>query len=275
MALIAMTVYDTDGEGGNSRTWMTEKTLQSLSETVDWSKHRLVVVDNASCQKSKDLLTRIQVTGLCGKMSIMTNKVNVGTARGINQAWLMRLPGQNAVKMDNDLVIHESGWLDRLEECIAREPRIGVVALKRTDLAQWPIQQGGQDYKEHVGYKSKLIALPHKYRSAEPWLVVERVGDTIGTCQLYSSALLDKIGFLYQMNALYAFDDGLAAIRAHVAGFWSVFYPHIGITHIDPGNSEFTTWKQKYAGEMMDKFHQVKDEYLTGKRPVWQGPEDA
>ena len=38
--LIAMAVYDTVE---NKRTVMTERTLQSLAERVDWNKHRLVI----------------------------------------------------------------------------------------------------------------------------------------------------------------------------------------------------------------------------------------
>jgi len=267
MALVACAVYDTTENG---RTWMTEKTLESLAQTVDWNRHRLILVNNASCEASVKVMQQCSIPNT----TILHNDSNVGTARAVNRAWQMRLPGEHCVKCDNDFVVAESGWLDKLEECIACEPRIGIAALKRTDLAEWPIQQGGQEYKEHVEYKSKLVALPHKYRSDEPWLVVERVSHCIGTCQLYSSALLDKIGYLFQMGGLYSFDDGLAAIRAHVAGFWSVFYPHIGITHIDPGNSEFTDWKCRYAGEMMDKFHQVKAEYLNGTRSIYHGPFD-
>jgi hypothetical protein len=98
----------------------------------------------------------------------------------------------------------------------------------------------------------------------------------MGTCQAYSSALLEKIGFLYQMQDignLYGFDDGLAAVRASVAGFKCVFIPWIEIEHIDPGNSEHTTWKQQNAKKWMNVFNGVKAEYISGERDVYyDGP---
>ena len=53
MALIAMCVYDTEE---NQRSEYTNKTLQSLAQRVDFRKHRLIVVDNSSCQKAKDII---------------------------------------------------------------------------------------------------------------------------------------------------------------------------------------------------------------------------
>lgn len=281
-----MAVYDTVENG---RSWMTEKTLESLANTVDWSKHRLIVVDNDSCETTKNLLVSIRscrrpfdpslshpvwMAKFGRSFSTIDNVSNIGTARAINRAWSLREPGEHCLKCDNDWVVDQSGWLDKLEACIAAEPRIGVIGLKRGDLAEWPHRQAGQSFDEYLEYKSHLIALPHVYRSGEPWLVVERVKHCIGTCQLYSSALLDKIGYLYQMGGLYGLDDSLAAVRCHVAGFWNCFYFGAHITHIDPGNSDFTTWKQEYAGKYIERFRKTRDEYLAGTRPIWQGVDD-
>ena len=48
-----MCVYDTEE---NQRSEYTNKTLQSLAQRVDFRKHRLIVVDNNSCQKAKDII---------------------------------------------------------------------------------------------------------------------------------------------------------------------------------------------------------------------------
>ena len=79
MALIAMAVYDTEE---NNRTWMTDDTMLSLVQTVDLTKHRLFVIDNASCQATKDLLLSLQSIF---PFTIITNEVNVGTAKAINR----------------------------------------------------------------------------------------------------------------------------------------------------------------------------------------------
>ena len=53
MALIALCCNDTEE---NQRTKYTKQTIDSLLETVDLNLHSLVLVDNNSCQKTKDLL---------------------------------------------------------------------------------------------------------------------------------------------------------------------------------------------------------------------------
>lgn len=251
-----MAVYDTEE---NNRTWMTQETLLSLSDTVNLDKHDLYVIDNASCKETKNLLEELK--GPLG-FKLITNEQNVGTAKAINMAWKHRVLGQHVIKMDNDVVIHQSGWLELMEEAISREPLIGIVGLKRKDLAENPNVPEG-DWR-----KSYLAMLPHE--PGEKWIVIEQVHHVMGTCQMYNSTLIDKIGGLYQMNGLYGFDDALAATRCQIAGFINVFLPQIEIDHIDnAANETYTKWKQDYAGEMMAEFHKAKEEYLSGKKDIY------
>lgn len=259
MALIGMAVFDTLE---NNRSWMTRKTLESLAKTVDWSKHRLICSDNGSCPETFTIYKDMQphIPG----MAIITNGTNLGTARAINRAWLKRKLNENCVKIDNDVVIHEAGWLDKLEKCIQRDPAIGIIGLKRKDLREATYETGWA--------QSSLIMLPHN--AGQEWLIVEKVAHVMGTCQLYSAALLDKIGFLYQMGGLYGFDDSISAIRSLKAGFYSCFWPHVEIDHIDPGANAFTDWKRKYAGEHMSKWLAIRNEYINGRRNIYHGPND-
>jgi thiaminase len=86
---------------------------------------------------------------------------------------------------------------------------------------------------------------------------------------MFNSALLDKIGYLYQPR-LYGFDDALAAVRCEVAGYASVFLPHIEIDHIDTGETAYQGWKEKHAGEDMAEYNRLKDAYRKGTRPIFE-----
>ncbi len=108
-----------------------------------------------------------------------TNNENIGTARAINKAWARRAPGQHCIKMDDDVVIHSSGWLDQLEEAIRRDSSIGQIRLKRKDVWEHPKH-------ESPDLRSELIMLPHA--GGEPWMVVGKVKHVIGTCVLHLSA---------------------------------------------------------------------------------------
>lgn len=258
-----MAVYDTEENG---RTEYTVKTIQSLLETVDLSKHRLIISDNGSCESTRRLYEGLgknwkEIYG-DGVITIIYNGENLGTAEAINRAWAFRRPGEHAIKMDNDVVIHQAGWVDRLEEAIARDSHIGICGLKRKDCWENP------DH-ENEFYRSKIYHLPHQ--PGESWIIAEEVNHVMGTCQMYSSALLDKIGYLFQPG-IYGFDDVFAAIRCRLAGFKSVFIPYIQIDHIDRGDSPYQQWKEEHAAEYWGEYAKIKMEYETGKRSIYYNP---
>lgn len=259
--LIAMAIWDTVE---NNRTEMTRRTLESLSSTVDWSKHRLIVSDNGSCQNTRDMLIRMR-HGI--PFLVIQNGENIGTARAINRCWSYRKPKEHVVKMDNDVVINHNGWADELEEVFSREPSIGICGLKRKDLDERP------DHP-HSHYKSVLGMLPHQ--PGQSWIVVEECNHIMGTCQAYNSDLIEKMGYLFQGDWKYGFDDSIASLRAHILGFRTVFLPHVNIDHIDPGGTPYQKWKEDLAGAMMGRFGEIVVEYKTGKRlPFYDGGEDS
>ncbi len=228
MMLMGIAVYDTPQ---NNRTWMTEATLKSFAETVDWEQHRLVLSDNGSCDATLRLYENAK-TWL--PFEVIYNGENLGTARAINKVWRQREPGEHALKADNDVTFAQAGWADWMEDVFARDPKIGICGLKRKDILECP-------WSDRPEYKSTIRMLPHEM--GQRWLVVEWVKHVIGTCQGYSSALLDKIGYLTQPS-LYGFDDSLSAVRARVAGFQSVFLHGFELDHLDPGGDDYAQWKQ-------------------------------
>jgi len=254
--LLAMAVFDTVE---NDRTDLTRRTLESLARTVDWGQHRLFISDNGSCEATHEVYAEM---GSKLPFEIIYNGKNLGTANAINKAWRHREPGECCIKLDNDVTIAQPGWADWIEDVFQRDPSIGICGLKRSDLAECP-------WSTDPWYKSEIRMLPHE--RGQRWIVVEEVAHVMGTVQGFSSALLDKIGYLYQGSLLYAFDDSLAAVRAQVAGFKSVFLCGFEISHIDPGGTEFAEWKRQYAGQAMGWFNKTKQEYLSGERSVYHG----
>lgn len=255
MALIAIATYDTPDNG---RTPMTEQTLASLRQTVDFGRHRLVISDNGSHKPTHDLFNEhadiIE--------DVIYNGRNLGTANAINLAWRRRRAGETAIKMDNDVVIHQPGWVDWVEDAFQRDPTIGICGLKRKDLAESP-------WSEAPWYRSRIRMLPHE--PGQRWIVVEEVAHVMGTCQGYSPLLLQKMGYLAQPT-VYGFDDSLAAVRAHVLNFKCVFLHGFEIDHIDPGGTDYTQWKHACAGADMQEFNRLKEGYMSGRlTPYYDG----
>ncbi len=121
--LIAMAVHDTDE---NQRTELTERVLNSLYNQDIFTDHDFWVVDNNSCQATKDILASWAEDGY---INLITNEQNIGTAEAVNLAWKHRTIGQHCVKMDNDVTINYLDWVKEMAEAIQREARIGIVVF--------------------------------------------------------------------------------------------------------------------------------------------------
>ena len=249
MTLIAMAVYDTEE---NKRTEYTQRTIDSVLSTTS-RKHPFVVIDNNSCEATKKLLHR---HASIGHIQVITLKENVGTAKAVNMGWKLRTG--HAIKMDNDVVIHQKGWIEMMEEAIEQDPSIGIIGLKRKDCWEKPNHPSG-----HYRSEMKLLG-----GDGKRWIPIEKVNHVMGTCHLFNAALLDKIGYLYQPR-LYGFDDALAAVRCQVAGFYSCFLHGIEIDHIDTGETAYQGWKEKHSLEDMETYNMLKNAYLSGNRSIY------
>ncbi len=256
----------------NGRAPLLKRTLDSLLETVDFTKHRMFIIVNQATEESTEHLLAFQkaLPFPDSLESIIWLPENIGTARAINKAWALRLPGEHAIKMDDDVVIRRPGWVEEMEESIERANRIGIIGLKRKDLMESPNRPSGDPYR------SMLAEVPHT--AGQKNLYIEVVEHVMGTCQMYNAALLDKIGYLYQPG-LYGYDDSLAATRCKVAGFMSCFLCGVEIDHIDPGSDEknpgmaaYTKEKSEYVGTGTmpnEEYHRIRDAIENGRMGVY------
>ena len=257
--LISMVTYDTIENG---RSEFTYRSYSRLMETIDHKRHRVVISDNNSTDKTTvDNLRLWEEHGAV----VIRNDSNLGPARATNQSWKLRKPGEHCCKIDNDVYIYGEGWADDVEDAFIRDPRIGIIGLKRKDLEQRP----GHPNKY---FGSTLIMLPHK--PGETWLIFEETPDIIGTCTSFNSSLLDRIGYLYNGKLKYGYEDPLVCHRAHKVGFKTGFLPHVVIDHMDPGGTEYVQWKQTYALLNHHLYVQWLTELHGGVRSVYCGPED-
>lgn len=253
MALIAMAVHDTEE---NQRAKYTKQTLESLIETVDLNKHKLYLINNNSCKETQDLLNKYCWINTLLNIYVIDNTENLGTAKAINQAWYLSDKGETLVKMDNDVVINNYGWVEDMETAM-RLGGYGIVGLKRKDLMQHP------NAKDN--WKTQLKMLPHQ--KGEPWIVVEESEDIMGIVQMFNPSLINKMGGLMQAG-VYGFDDTLACIRAKLLGYKLAFLPHIDIDHIDVGGDAYTEWKRKYAADKTKEFYEIKQGLINGSIPI-------
>lgn len=262
--IIVMAVHDTDE---NERTQYTKRTLLSLLDTVDFNKHYLVISDNFSCNKTLafyfDFRIKFTEKYPLSHFKLILNEYNLGTAEAVNKGIAFRKKDQHVIKMDNDVIIHQVGWVDEMVFAISKGGVvIGILGLKRNDLEQFP------DHKTHY-FRSTLHMQPHS--KGEPWVIVEETADIMGTCVLLNRKLLDRIGYLKQPG-LYGWDDVDCSVRSLSAGFINCFLPHIRIDHIDTGGNNYIEWKQKTAGDAGEAFQKQVRGYKDGTIPLFYSP---
>lgn len=231
-ALIAMAIFSTTE---NKKDECLAKTLQSLANTVDFTKHRLMLSVNAFTDET------IVIIGKHANIidKIITNDENIGTARAINKLWAMRKKGEHCIKQDDDIVINNPGWVDEMEWAIYKDPMIGQIGLKRKDCWEFPTH-AEEDFRSEI---KQLDHIP-----GEPWVIVEKVKHVIGSCVMHNSELIDKVGYLYQPS-LYGYDDVIMSHRSIIAGFYNCFLSHVNIDHIDDGKTPYQDWKHKHSAE--------------------------
>ncbi len=167
MSLITLAVYDTES---NARSWMTATVMESLAKTVNWRKHQLLVVDNGSCQMTKDCLK--WWNSKLGIGTVLHLPENVGQGAALNKGLEQLDFREHMIRIDNDVRFLEPGWADELEECVRLDPTIGVLGIKKPSILNRP------DAPEGCWSRSSLVMLPRSNR------IVEKVDHVLGFCCL-------------------------------------------------------------------------------------------
>ena len=222
MSLICQCVFATKD---NKKLPIVKECLASLMATVNLKKHRWIIVNNSCTRETEQYLDNLPTDGL--NVTILHLKENIGTARGINKGLYSREPGEVCIKTDDDVAWSISGWVEQLEKYC--KGNIGILGLKRDDIWQRP------DH-ENFNYRTKMQGK------------LEICPDIMGTCTAYNPLMMDKVGGLIQCSEKYGYDDSIYSCRSIAAGFSNAFLPHIKITNLDKGGTEYTEWKKREAG---------------------------
>lgn len=240
-----MAVFSTEE---NQKDKCLERTLESLKQTVDFTKHRLILSVNGSTPRTWEIANLYMDI----IEEIILNESNLGTAAAINKVWRKRNQGEHAIKMDDDVVIYSEGWADTMEE-LCKDPWMGQVGLKRPDLIENPNH-------ENPFYRSEMIEVMG--------MTVEKCHHIMGTCVMHSSQLLDKIGYMWQPK-IYGFDDSFMSLRSELAGFKNVFIPWVKIDHIDEGATPWQKWKEDHSASCWHEYHKAHKEFSEGLRDIY------
>lgn len=94
--------------------------LRSLMQEIDFSEHEVIVVNNASCDETEQVLSY-----LCGAVRVINNEGDLGFVDACNQG-AAAAKGKHLVFL-NDGTVVLSGWLRHLLDTADNDPSVGAV----------------------------------------------------------------------------------------------------------------------------------------------------
>jgi GT2 family glycosyltransferase len=186
-------------------------TVESLYATADPELFELIVVDNGSTDGSADYLRELARRGAVDKVILRAR--NHGTSPGFNVGFAHADPRSRLlIKLDSDIVLLQSGWLERLDAFLGRDSRLGAAALSQINhgLLRWAPRQ--ELHGEQV--------------SSWNWFVCG------GACMTIPRRVLDDVGWLNEeFDTQYMPDDLDYAMRLSLLGYEAYYLQDLTSYH--------------------------------------------
>ena len=202
----------------------TKDCLASLCEHTDYP-FRVIVVDNASCDETPEVLRDHAGRGLA--LEVITNSENLGFTKAANQG-LRASRGRYIVLLNNDTKV-TPGWLTGMTMTAESDDRIGIVGPKILNPQTERIHCiGGLLF-----HKSGVEAPPGQgcARDDPRFAVSFDCQYVEGSCMLIKRHVLSTIGYLDEIFAPGYYEDTDYCFRAREAGFRLAYSPYAEIYH--------------------------------------------
>lgn len=222
---------------------LTAQTLAGLTETVNLNQIKLVIVNNGSTDGTAVMIdewTSLFNDTMPGQLDVIVHdlKENIGCPRALNLAMREhRLPGQDVIKLDNDVALMTPGWLWGVNGVAAAMDRAGKkVAMI---MAHY---RGATD-----GRASGMVPSPIPGGKD-----LVRMRHIIGHCVWHSGAFLDMVGFFDVLRGdhLYGFEDMLISLRASMIAWQMLVMPEWEVENLQRWTSLGRDEAAKHIEEM-------------------------
>jgi GT2 family glycosyltransferase len=201
---------------------LTFQCLRSLLREVDLSNTEIIVVNNASTDKTKEVLAYFE-----GYTRVLNNEENVGFVHGNNKgAKLAR--GKYLLFLNNDTVVLP-GWLERLVETADRDPRVGVVGPMFI-YPDWRIQEaGGIVWSNGEAFHYGWDKSPDDRR----FNFAREVDYITGASLLIRKDVFDRLGGFDTLYAPIYYEDVDLCFGARSLGYKVIYQPTSRILHFE------------------------------------------
>jgi len=222
---------------------LTKNCIDSIIKNTDID-YRLVIIDNASSDETKNYLERLKDKE-GARVSLIRNENNLGFIKAVNQG--MKLSKAPYVCLINNDTIVAKGWLDEMIRVAESSPNIGLVNPSSNTLGQ---KMGkGESLEGYADFIKKDVT------------AFAEIGSAIGFCMLIKREVIDKIGFFDEIYGMGNFEDTDYSRRAIKEGYVCVRANRAYVFH-DEGSS---FGRSKAFDESFERNRQIY-EFRWGKR---------
>jgi GT2 family glycosyltransferase/glycosyltransferase involved in cell wall biosynthesis len=198
----------------------TKLCFDSLFTRTNHPAWRLIVVDNGSTDGTMDYLRGL------AQVTLIENANNLGFTKGVNQGLAVTAPDEDVVLLNNDIVVEDSWWLQRLQDVAYSGPDVGVVGSRLVE-ASGRINHLGSYMQPVTFYGQQMGGLELDINQAVRDREVECV---VFALAYVTRACLDKVGTLDEVLFAY-FEDTDYCFRASRAGFKVLYAGGVCPTH--------------------------------------------
>lgn len=240
--LIIVTVFN--------RAKLTRETLNALEATTDLEKVEVAIVDNASTDGACEVAR--EFAGRHDSVYLHTLEENIGCPRALNLALREhRKSGQPVVKLDNDVVIETTGWLEKLQ-LLGEGGRVGMVSAYYDTVVKDRLERVMGNWRDQTLYLVRIV---------------------VGHCVWHSGTFMDRVGYfdVVHPDHLYGFEDVLLSLKARMED-WAMFvWEGWRIRNIQRWNA-LNDNKDSHVQAMRPHYEARRTALRTGGS-LWTGPD--
>jgi len=205
---------------------LTRRCLETLKEHTDLSSAEVIAVDNGSTDETPARIAELPW------IRVVTNASNLGFVRGNNAGIAAAARDADVVLLNNDVEIHQDGWLDSLQEAAHAAPDVGIVGC-RLVLPDGRLLHAGTFILPDTFWGQQIGALETDVNQYARTRDVEGI---VFACAYVKREVLAKIGGLSEEFRSY-FEDTDYCLRARKAGFRTVVCGAVTLVHHEHGST--------------------------------------